>query len=701
MPHAGHHGEPLAMRHLRLWFSALDRTIAAAIERQNAIARELAARPLSPHAITPEHAQALGDQCTNFSALGYAALPDIALEAREKAAEAALAASASGQGLVLPLERLEREAELTQFERATLVIVAAAEMSPLHERLYGYLVDDLQRAHASVDLVLLLTAGCVLSDPARRHILGPSGRLRRLGLIVATDGAASLARTVLRLAPGVFDWLSGAQAMPAVRLSDSDQTDTPERGFLPAEPEATYAISLLAAGHGVIGIWGDGDRQAFAERLAAASNRPLRRLVLNDPTAVLETVVADGLALAAGCNAIAWLELDGAAGFDRTGREERLASALAGRIQPIILSGREPWRHAALLRDGRYAELKPPAGDCHAAAPGLMARLEIDAQTAATLTGRYRFSTTQQRTLAALAQSRRDQGDAGIEQAARMAAAAASCSQAVLIEPRRGPDDLVLPAPLHRQVLELAEFFVAAPAVDERWGFGRLNAAPGALKALFTGDSGTGKTLAAEVVAWQLGRQLMKVDLAQVVSKWVGETEKNLQTVFEIAEDAAAVLFFDEADTLFGKRGEIRHGTDRYANLEVGYLLQRVETYRGLVILASNLRDEIDPAFLRRFQILLHFPRPTEAERRRLWQLAFAHADGTPVDLDWDELVRLDLTGAGIVGSARLAALLAATEGVERPAMTHVREAITRQFRQEARLLRGSGNTAARVSVVP
>ena len=267
----------------------------------------------------------------------------------------------------------------------------------------------------------------------------------------------------------------------------------------------------------------------------------------------------------------------------------------------------------------------------------------------------------------------------------------------MLVEPRRGPDDLVLPAQLHRQVLEIADFFVAAPEVDERWGFGRLNAAPGALKAMFTGGPGTGKTLAAEVVAWQLGRQLMKVDLAQVVSKWVGETEKNLQAVFDTAENAAAVLFFDEADTLFGKRGEVRHGTDRYANLEVGYLLQRIETYRGLVVLASNLRDEIDPAFLRRFQILLHFPRPAEAERRRLWQLAFANAQGLPADLDWDALVRLDLTGAGIVGSARLAGLLAAAEGANRPTMEHLREAITRQFRQEARLLRGAGG-APRVS---
>jgi hypothetical protein len=658
---------------------------------------------LSPHAITPEHAAVLAEQSARFSAEGYASLPDIVLDSKQRAAEAELAAAASGRGIALPLQRLEREAGLTSIERTVLVSVAAAEMSPLHERLFGYLVDDLQRSHASVELLLVLTSGTAVSEPTRRHMLGRAGRLRRLGLISAAVGATSFARTVLRLPPGVLDWLTGARTMPPVRLSDPDQIDAPERLPLPDDAETLFAISLIAADKGVIGIWGDGDRQALAEGLAAAVGRPLRRLVLNDSMASPEAAVAEGLALASGCDAVAWLELDGTAGFDRSRREDRLAAALADRTQPIILSGREAWRHAALLRDGKYAELVPASFDSRAAAQGLMARLGIDESTAATLSGRYRFSTTQQRTLAVLAKSRSDQGNLGIEQAARMAAATASCSQATLVEPRRRPADLILPTALHRQVLEIADFFVAAPSVDECWGFGRLNATPGALKALFTGDPGTGKTLAAEVVAWQLGRQLMKVDLAQVVSKWVGETEKNLQAVFDIAEDAAAVLFFDEADTLFGKRGEIRHGTDRYANLEVGYLLQRIETYRGLVILASNLRDEMDPAFMRRFQLILHFPRPMEPERRRLWHLAFENTAGTPADLDWDELVRLDLTGAGIVGSARLAALLAATQGEMRPTMGHVRDAIARQFRQEARLLRGSGNSVptARVSIGP
>ena len=207
------------------------------------------------------------------------------------------------------------------------------------------------------------------------------------------------------------------------------------------------------------------------------------------------------------------------------------------------------------------------------------------------------------------------------------------------------------------------------------------------MKVLFTGDPGTGKTLAAEVIAGLLELPLYKVDLAHVVSKWVGETEKNLEAVFREAEESHAVLFFDEAEALFGKRGEIQHGTDRYANLEVSYLLQRLENSRGLVILASNLKDQIDGAFVRRFHVGVHFPRPALPERRRIWQRAFPPSAPLDAQVNLDALARLDLTGAGIVGSARTSALIAANAGSPSIGMDHVIRATARQFRREARVL--------------
>jgi SpoVK/Ycf46/Vps4 family AAA+-type ATPase len=258
-----------------------------------------------------------------------------------------------------------------------------------------------------------------------------------------------------------------------------------------------------------------------------------------------------------------------------------------------------------------------------------------------------------------------------------------------VIDPRRGPQDLILPATLHRQVLEVAGFFRAWPKAAATWNldpFGR----GGGIKALFTGDSGTGKTLAAEVIASELGLSLLKVDLAQVVSKWVGETEKHLENAFREAEDSQAVLFFDEADALFGKRGEVQHGVDRYANLEVSYLLQRLEEYSGIVVLASNLKDNIDQAFTRRFHVVLHFPRPEVAERRRIWEIALPPDTPWEQDLDLDILAKFDLTGAGIVNAARTAALMAAASNSQIISKTGLVQAIARQYRREARVLGAS-----------
>jgi len=256
---------------------------------------------------------------------------------------------------------------------------------------------------------------------------------------------------------------------------------------------------------------------------------------------------------------------------------------------------------------------------------------------------------------------------------------------ATCIQPRRKADDLVLPEELHRQVLEIAHFFRSSALVDEEWGFGRMSTG-GGLKVLFTGDPGTGKTLAAEVIAGSVGQRLLKVDLARVVSKWVGETERNLDIVFQEAEESHAVLFFDEADSLFGKRGEVQHGTDRFANLQVGFLLQRLEDHFGLCILASNLKESIDTAFTRRFHVIVHFPLPRIRERRRIWELAFPSKAPIASAIDLNMLQQLEMTGAAIMSAARTAALIAAFEN-NPISMEHVVKGISRQFQREARLL--------------
>jgi vesicle-fusing ATPase len=223
-------------------------------------------------------------------------------------------------------------------------------------------------------------------------------------------------------------------------------------------------------------------------------------------------------------------------------------------------------------------------------------------------------------------------------------------------------DDLVLPDGHLELLREIVRHVRHRTQVYERWGFGARTARGLGVTALFAGESGTGKTLAAEVIAGELGLDLYRIDLAATVSKYIGETEKNLRRLFEAAEASGAVLLFDEADALFGKRGEVKDGHDRYANLEVAYLLQRMESYRGLAILTTNLRSNVDRAFTRRLRFVVQFPFPEPAERAEIWRRVFPGE--APLDgLDADRIARLAVSGSSIRSIALSAAFAAAEEG--------------------------------------
>ena len=246
------------------------------------------------------------------------------------------------------------------------------------------------------------------------------------------------------------------------------------------------------------------------------------------------------------------------------------------------------------------------------------------------------------------------------------------------IEPRATWDDLVLPATTIAQLRELSDHVVHRTQVLERWGFGARAQRGLGTGALFTGLSGTGKTLAAEVLAHQARLDLYHLDLSQIVNKYIGETEKNLRRVFDAAEDSGAILLFDEADALFGRRGEVDKGTDRYANIEVSYLLQRMEAYRGLAILTTNQRDAIDTAFVRRLRFIITFPFPDVPERLGMWQRAFpALAPNRGIDVQ--KLATLKLPGGNIRSIALNAAYLAAATG-EPISMHHVLRASRAEF---------------------
>jgi AAA+ superfamily predicted ATPase len=232
------------------------------------------------------------------------------------------------------------------------------------------------------------------------------------------------------------------------------------------------------------------------------------------------------------------------------------------------------------------------------------------------------------------------------------------------IEPAATWDDLVLPEP-ERQILRGIAVHVRERAkVYEDWGFAARSASGLGISALFAGASGTGKTMAAEVLANELRLDLYRIDLSQVVSKYIGETEKNLRRVFDAAEEGGAILLFDEADALFGKRSEVKDSHDRYANIEISYLLQRMEAYRGLAILTTNMKSAIDTAFMRRIRFIVHFPFPDAEQRGEIWERIFPAS--TPTDgLDTGKLSRLNIAGGNIRNIALNAAFLAADAGDE------------------------------------
>jgi DNA polymerase III delta prime subunit len=273
----------------------------------------------------------------------------------------------------------------------------------------------------------------------------------------------------------------------------------------------------------------------------------------------------------------------------------------------------------------------------------------------------------------------------GIAAAARLVSDQGLDALAAKVERACGWDDLVLPRQTLQRLREFAAAIRSRDTVYDQWGFTGHVSSGGGVKALFAGPSGTGKTMAAGVIAQELGLDLYKVDLATVISKYIGETEKNLERIFRGARASSAILFLDEAEALLGRRSEVKDSHDRYANIEVAYLLQKLEEHDGVVVLATNLRRNIDDAFNRRLQYIIDFPRPQEHEREQLWRKMFPPQAPLDARIDFAFLAKqFDLAGGDIRNVALEAAFLAASgEGVI--GMPAIVRALARQLVKEGR----------------
>ncbi|MBV1800611.1 ATP-binding protein [Siccirubricoccus sp. G192] len=596
--------------------------------------------------------------------------PDLLLDMHAQA-EARLTKSLDAEEEeVTRLTRLARRIRLDSIEVKALLLCLAPELDPTYQRVYGLLNDDLSRRSATLGLV-----ASVLGEPATmRHRLATLGGLARWRLVEPHHDAALAADHTLRVDAAIAAWLIEDRPLAAADPRFSGWLHAGSWGgseLVDGWPETERLAGLLGdAAPGFIVLGGSTPAAdewcAIAEAAAQRQDRELLRVV--PPSSTPSGSADPSEAAARIARAARLLDLVPAIVPDGHGADPGTAIALLEGLArqpgfaesgPVLLLA-DPGPFAAALAPGRYIVL--------ARAPTAMpARVDM-LRNAASRHGVGLAKAGAERLAAVFPLA-----SAAISNAAELATALAAAEDANTraeephlaralrsiamprlpqfarpIEPAFSLKQIKLPEEQSAQLREIVEQCRHAGTVLDRWGFGAQLPYGRGVAALFSGPSGTGKTMAAQAIARALGTELFQVDLARVVSKYIGETEKNLDVVFDEAERAGVVLLCDEADALFGKRGEVRDAHDRYANLETAYLLQRLEAFAGLAVLTSNLRQNIDSAFLRRLRFVVEFPRPDAAAREYIWHQCL---HGAPRSDDVNELAirvlarRLELTG--------------------------------------------------------
>jgi hypothetical protein len=628
------------------------------------------------------------------------------LEAGLRSARAALGdVVMRGAGRLGALVRLAR---LSPFEAGCVLLGLAVEADLRFERLFAYVQDDVTKRRPRVDLAFRLLQG-LASEPAMRASLSAAGRLRALQLVVLSSeagaNAAPLPGQSLVLSPRIAGFLLGDDAL--------DETLRPFATLRPAGAEPAAVSAEL------------GERLARLAALPpAALQPPIVHLAGKDSAAATQVagllVAPTGLDLLvvqlAPLAAYAGLE----AALTLAAREAALQNAALALLDVHTLKPEErDDLRARLAGSGPHAGLAPltiAISDGHFQWPGLTIPLpdpdyenrrwlwgralgrdvrDLPVEGLEHLADKFRLNARQ---IADAVQSARASSVwrspalpaltlDDLYAAARHQSTPILSSLAQKITPHYDWDDIVLPTDTITQLREICSHMEHRHTVFEQWGFGRKLSLGLGLMALFAGQSGTGKTMAADIIAGALGLDLYKIDLSGVISKYIGETEKNLNRIFAEAESSNAILFFDEADALFGKRSEVKDAHDRYANIETAYLLQKMEEYDGVVILATNLKMNLDEAFLRRMHFVIEFPLPDESDRRRIWRTTLPDELPVAADVDLDFLARkFKITGGHIRNIVLSAAFLAAADG-RTVTMNHLIQATRREFQKIGRMV--------------
>jgi ATP-dependent 26S proteasome regulatory subunit len=579
------------------------------------------------------------------------------------------------------LERLCAAFALSRFEREILLLCAGMELDAGFAQMVAAAQQDPRLAFPTFGLAL-----AALADP-HWSALAPAAPLRHWRLI-EIDSRESLTTGRLRIDERVLHYLAGVSHMDE-RLGGLLQTITPPDDLPQSQAAQADRIAHSWSCGGVtlpvIQLCGDEveSKRAVAAAACAALGLDLYAIraeaVPHHPAELdafarlwqREAVLSDGALM---------IEFSDAESGD-SAREAAIARLLEEIRGALIVSSRVR-RHAPQRSMATLDIAKPTGAEQRALWRNFLGDRALSLNGSLEILGaQFNFDTCAIRAACEIArqtEARADDLTAALWESCRARARSRLNELAERIEPSAVWDDLVLP-PAQKQLLEEIVVHVRQRTkVYETWGFAAKGGRGLGISALFAGPSGTGKTMAGEVLANELNLDLYRIDLSQVVNKYIGETEKNLRRVFDAAEDGGVILLFDEADALFGKRSEVKDSHDRYANIEVSYLLQKMEAYRGLAILTTNLNNSLDPAFLRRIRFVAQFPFPDAAQRAEIWRRVFPAQ--TPTEsLDCARLARLQVAGGNIRNMAMNAAFLAAEAG-EAVRMLHLLQAAKSEY---------------------
>ena len=547
---------------------------------------------------------------------------------------------------------------LSPFERDVLLLAAAAELDPTTASRCAAASGDPSRGYPTFGLAL-----AALPEP-HWSALTPVGPLRRWRLVSLAD-ESSLTGSPLRIDERVLHFLAGSSYLDARLHGMLRRVEA--SGVLPP----TYERAATSVGVGLtdaplrVELVG-GEQRTRADVAATAADRVglgLYAMAADDiPT---DPEARDRLARLWQREAIllpAALLVE----FGDLERDQAAAAEafIASAAVPLVVSSPDP-RRTGHERGSRVTLSSLGDEEQFAVWTDAFADVpEVSSDELRRLVAQFQLAPHVVRSVAASVRRELPSSDpVGLAWRAGLSEARMGLDElGRRIEPTAGWNDLVLPEHQRAILREVIAQVRQRGTVYTEWGFSQTLRRGLGVTALFAGGSGTGKTLAAEVVAGELGLDLFVIDLSQVVSKYIGETEKNLSSVFDAAERGGALLLFDEADALFGKRSEVKDSHDRYANLEVSYLLMRMEAYRGLAVLTTNMKQAIDPAFMRRIRFVVDFPFPSERERAEIWRRVLPSQAPTK-GLDTELLARLTVAGGSIRNIALSGAFLAADDG--------------------------------------